>query len=299
MFTRSFVSLRTCRSSALIRNTFVSCYSTPVPNPQETKNIVSDILRDAKKIQLRKSLQIDPRYRITREEYLKTAEHLGIEKKEAESFLHHLSAATVVTTVPLADNYIFLKPEELGTNMIDVVDAQATELQQKIAKLKETLQKEKEERDRLHSVKVPLDTKAERAASRLLYLGLAGMVGHLCLVARLTWWELSWDIVEPITYMITYSTAAALLLYFCSTRVEYQYESLFQRMVEKRKRKIYRRHDFNIERYTELVESIKRNSQKLEELSLGIPPHAVFADHTCDVTHLILPEEHEKTCSSA
>lgn len=26
------------------------------------------------------------------------------------------------------------------------------------------------------------------------------------LVARLTWWELSWDIMEPVTYMLTFTT---------------------------------------------------------------------------------------------
>jgi len=26
-------------------------------------------------------------------------------------------------------------------------------------------------------------------------------------VARLTWWELSWDIMEPVTYMLTFTTA--------------------------------------------------------------------------------------------
>jgi len=299
-----FASIRVLRSSRLITSSYItnSSFSTNVQDGcgKTTQSVIAKILTDNKKIQLKKSLEIDPRYRMSREEYFKTAERIGLAKEEAANFLDHLSEATVVSLVPTAKDFIFLKPQELVMNMIDVIDPEATETQQKISKLWETLQKEKEERDRLHSVKVPLDKKAERAASRWLYLGLTGMVGHFCIVARLTWWELSWDIVEPITYMVTYSTIAALLLYYCATRVEYQYESLFQRMVEKRKKKIYRRNDFNIERYNQLVESIKTNSQKLEELRLGMPPHAVFADLTCDQKHLILPkEETEKTCNPA
>ena len=35
-----------------------------------------------------------------------------------------------------------------------------------------------------------------------------GILSYMCLqfgiLARLTWWEYSWDIMEPVTYFITY-----------------------------------------------------------------------------------------------
>ncbi|XP_078658847.1 calcium uniporter protein, mitochondrial-like [Branchiostoma floridae x Branchiostoma belcheri] len=37
-------------------------------------------------------------------------------------------------------------------------------------------------------------------------------------LARLTWWEYSWDIMEPVTYFITYGTAMAAYAYFAVTR---------------------------------------------------------------------------------
>jgi len=37
---------------------------------------------------------------------------------------------------------------------------------------------------------------------------------HRAVIARLTWWELSWDIMEPVTYMITYTTGWIGLYFF-------------------------------------------------------------------------------------
>ena len=45
-------------------------------------------------------------------------------------------------------------------------------------------------------------------------------------LARLTWWEYSWDIMEPVTYFITYGTSTAMFAYFVLTR---QVEIILQR----------------------------------------------------------------------
>lgn len=38
------------------------------------------------------------------------------------------------------------------------------------------------------------------------------------ILARLTWWEYSWDIMEPVTYFITYGTAIVMYGYFLLTQ---------------------------------------------------------------------------------
>ena len=37
-------------------------------------------------------------------------------------------------------------------------------------------------------------------------------------LARLTWWEYSWDIMEPITYFVTYGTSIAAFAYYVLTK---------------------------------------------------------------------------------
>lgn len=38
------------------------------------------------------------------------------------------------------------------------------------------------------------------------------------ILARLTWWEYSWDIMEPVTYFVTYGTAMVGYAYFLVTK---------------------------------------------------------------------------------
>lgn len=38
------------------------------------------------------------------------------------------------------------------------------------------------------------------------------------ILARLTWWEYSWDIMEPVTYFVTYGTAMLAYAYFVITK---------------------------------------------------------------------------------
>ena len=44
------------------------------------------------------------------------------------------------------------------------------------------------------------------------------------ILARLTWWEYSWDIMEPVTYFVTYATAIAACAYYVLTK---QVRSIF------------------------------------------------------------------------
>lgn len=47
--------------------------------------------------------------------------------------------------------------------------------------------------------------------------GLAYMSVQFGILARLTWWEYSWDIMEPVTYFITYSGIIGMYCYFLLT----------------------------------------------------------------------------------
>ena len=58
----------------------------------------------------------------------------------------------------------------------------------------------------LEESKKILDLQAERKANNLTWLGLGLMSVQFGILARLTWWEYSWDIMEPGMYIYTFST---------------------------------------------------------------------------------------------
>ncbi|XP_058054842.1 calcium uniporter protein, mitochondrial [Anopheles bellator] len=69
--------------------------------------------------------------------------------------------------------------------------------------------------------KSELDQKAARRTNALTWVGLGLMSVQFGVLARLTWWEYSWDIMEPVTYFVTYGTAMAAYAYFVLTKQEY------------------------------------------------------------------------------
>lgn len=66
--------------------------------------------------------------------------------------------------------------------------------------------------------KLELEIVAGRRSNALAWVGLGLMSVQFGILARLTWWEYSWDIMEPVTYFVTYGTAMAAYAYFVLTR---------------------------------------------------------------------------------
>nr|CAD7392952.1 unnamed protein product [Timema cristinae] len=63
-----------------------------------------------------------------------------------------------------------------------------------------------------------LDHLSNRRTNVLTWVGLGLMSVQFGILARLTWWEYSWDIMEPITYFVTYGTAMAAYSYYVLTK---------------------------------------------------------------------------------
>ena len=66
--------------------------------------------------------------------------------------------------------------------------------------------------------KSQLVTDAEKRTDMLTWVGLGLMGVQFGALARLTWWEYSWDIMEPVTYFVTYGTSIAIFAYYTLTK---------------------------------------------------------------------------------
>ena len=67
-------------------------------------------------------------------------------------------------------------------------------------------------------VKQQIEQRAEKKTRALAWLGLGMMGLQFGVLARLTWWEYSWDIMEPVTYFVTYGTTMAMFAYYVCTK---------------------------------------------------------------------------------
>ena len=70
----------------------------------------------------------------------------------------------------------------------------------------------------LEAQRETLARRAQRRTNAVIWGGMAFMSLQFGFFARLTWWEYSWDIMEPVTYFVTYGTSMAMFAYFVITK---------------------------------------------------------------------------------
>ena len=85
-------------------------------------------------------------------------------------------------------------------------------------------------------------------------------------LARLVWWDYSWDIMEPVTYFVTYGTAIVMYCYFVCVKSEYNFESARDRWNLRSFHKIARRKGLDTERYSAIAEQINEIEENLKQL---------------------------------
>eukprot|EP00062_Callorhinchus_milii_P001512 gi/632936710/ref/XP_007895829.1/ PREDICTED: calcium uniporter protein, mitochondrial [Callorhinchus milii] len=128
-------------------------------------------------------------------------------------------------------------------------------------------------------IKMDLARKAEKRTTWVLWGGMAYMATQFGILARLTWWEYSWDIMEPVTYFITYGSAMAMYAYFVLTRQEYIYPDARDRQYLHFFHKGAKKTQFDVEKYNQLTDAIVQAELDLKRLrdplQLQLPIRAI------------------------
>ncbi|XP_037813504.1 calcium uniporter protein, mitochondrial isoform X1 [Lucilia sericata] len=129
----------------------------------------------------------------------------------------------------------------------------------------------------LEREKSELSAQADRKTNIMTWVGLGLMSVQFGILARLTWWEYSWDIMEPVTYFVTYGTAMAMYAYYCITKTEYNMPEVKDRHYLITLYKRAKKKNFDVESYNQLkrqIAEIEYDLRRLRDpLNLQLPPH--------------------------
>ncbi|KAL0840114.1 hypothetical protein ABMA28_015421 [Loxostege sticticalis] len=132
--------------------------------------------------------------------------------------------------------------------------------------LRAQLEKLTTELQPLEEKRMSLEVETTRKTSALTWVGLGLMGVQFGVLARLTWWEYSWDIMEPVTYFVTYGTAMATYAYFVLTKQEYILPDVKDRQhlltLHKKAKKI----GLDINHYNHLKDEIDKLEKDLNRL---------------------------------
>jgi len=141
---------------------------------------------------------------------------------------------------------------------------------QKETQLVQELETLKKELKPLEEQKEELQRWAEKRTSMLTWAGLGLMSVQFGVLARLTWWEYSWDIMEPVTYFVTYGTAIAAYSYFVLTKQEYLFNDAAKRSWLLSFHKKADKHRWDVEKYNKLKQGIVNIETDLRRLRTPI-----------------------------
>ncbi|KAL3531007.1 hypothetical protein ACH5RR_010329 [Cinchona calisaya] len=220
---------------------------------------------------LKMKLGMENKEVIEYKELLQACESLGVAKSpdEAAAFARVLDEAGVVL---LFRDKVYLHPDKV----VDLVRKAVP-----LALLPED-GPSKDEMSKLQEKKEQIDKLAHKQVRRILWTGLGLSVIHVGLFFRLTFWEFSWDVMEPIAFFTTATGIVIGYAYFLFTSRDPTYQDFMQRLFLSRQRKLIKKYNFDIEKFKEL--------QKKCRSPLDVPTAAKHRIALCTDTDDILHE---------
>lgn len=111
-----------------------------------------------------------------------------------------------------------------------------------------------------------VERRGRQAGHRLAWLGLGFMGLQFGFLARLTWWEYSWDIMEPVTYFVGYGTSMVMFAYYVLTRQELSGPAVSDRKMRLIFAKEAARQGLDIQAYNNLVDEVDKLEKELRSL---------------------------------
>ncbi|KAI3461753.1 hypothetical protein Pfo_018416 [Paulownia fortunei] len=221
---------------------------------------------------LKEKLGMEDKEVISYAELVKACESMGVAKSagEAAAFARVLDEAGVVL---LFRDKVYLHPDKV----VDLVRRAVP-----LALLSED-DPCKDELKKLQEKKEEIDMLAHKQVRRILWTGLGLAVVQVGLFFRLTFWEFSWDVMEPIAFFTTTTGIVVGYAYFLFTSRDPTYQDLLKRLFLSRQRKLIKRHNFDIQRFVELQKKcnlpLDSCASMKRRIGVELEPEDLLHDH--------------------
>ncbi|KAJ1376428.1 Coiled-coil domain containing protein, C-terminal [Sesbania bispinosa] len=164
-------------------------------------------------------------------------------------------------TVIILGDHVFLKPEQVAKTIQALLPVPG-------AKANDSVRKELEE---MEKEKAAIDHKADTLVRRELWGGLGFLVVQTAAFMRLTFWELSWDVMEPICFYVTSMYFMVGYTFFLRTSKEPCFEGFYQSRFSTKQKRLMKLHNFDIARYNELRDASPPAPSSELDSSIGYP----------------------------
>ncbi|KAG0465917.1 hypothetical protein HPP92_020081 [Vanilla planifolia] len=185
----------------------------------------------------------------------------------SDEFSQEIAAALQQSgTVLVLGDAVFLRPEQ-------VVNAIARVIPLPMSPSCMGDDPRKNELKEMEVKKAAIDSKAEAQVRKELWAGMGVVLIQIAALMRLTFWELSWDVMEPICF---FSTSIYFMLgyaFFLRTAKEPSFEGFFASRFSAKQKRLMKTYSFDLSRFDELRSALMpcRCSQRLAKSPTNVP----------------------------
>lgn len=204
------------------------------------------------------------------QDYVSFAEDKGITKAQALSYLDTLHKLGAVLHLPgnmeLKDR-ILLNPNVVAAAIEKALSMPALRADTKKS-LVSRLEELKARAEELQPAYELIDQKASRSVNLIAYSTLGALLFQWLLFARFTWWDFSWDVMEPVTYFtMTAELSLGGYLYYLYQGSEYTNVDIWTALYNWRFRRIARRRSFDIKEWNAVNNGIRETQKQISHHS--------------------------------
>ncbi|ONK75927.1 uncharacterized protein A4U43_C03F22040 [Asparagus officinalis] len=189
------------------------------------------------------------------------SEFVGICSDVGGGFEPGMSVAKLLDdsgAVIVLGNVVFLRPDQVARAIESVMPLPTPKENKNDPRVDELRAMEEE--------KAEIDVKAEALVRRELWCGLGLLLLQTTGFMRLTFWELSWDVMEPICFYVTSVYFMASYAFFLRTSREPSFEGFFESRFSAKQKRLMKTQNFDMERFNELRKACHGQQHKDKNL---------------------------------
>ncbi|THU73375.1 hypothetical protein C4D60_Mb04t22170 [Musa balbisiana] len=125
---------------------------------------------------------------------------------------------------------------------------------------------QREELRKMEEAKAEIDRRAASQVRKELWCGMVFIVAQTAALMRATFWELSWDVMEPICFYLTSIYFMAGYAFFIRTSKEPSFEGFFTSRFATKQKRLMKARNFDLTRFNELSQACLRSPPPSQRL---------------------------------
>jgi len=233
---------------------------------------VEDLLKRADAIKVRKELNSMGEQKISRLDFCRICNKYGFREQESLLLLESFHQSGIVLNFSNTSNTalketVFIKPQDVLDTIWATFDLNGATRTQEIQRREQELEALSKELGALSTAKALIDEAAEREANRNIWIGGFVPLTAFGLLFRMTYWEYSWDIVEPISFFVsTMGPICFFYVWYAAKKEEFSLAGWRDQMMERSRTNLYRLKSFDLERYNYIVRAIEECKEDIRLL---------------------------------